>query len=73
MPQGKYVLSIAQVIMLWENYKEIMYELPNLVQVAVTNLHFLAMENRGIVTEKEVMIPMFILTLCTGIMTHCFR
>jgi len=62
-PQGKYVLSIAQVIMLLENYKEIMYELPRLVRVDVTNLQFLAMENRCIVTEKEVMIPMFLLDI----------
>lgn len=54
LPQGKYALSIAQVIiMLLENYTEIMYELPKLDQVAVPNLQFsfLAMENWGIVTE----------------------
>ena len=38
--------------MLLENYTEVMYELPKLDQVAVPNLHFLAMEDLGIVTEK---------------------
>jgi len=52
LPQGNYVLSIAQVIItLLENYTEIMYELPKLDQVAVPNLQFWAMENWGIVTE----------------------
>jgi len=52
LPQGKYALSIAQVIiMLLENYTEIMYELPKLDQVAIPDLEFLAMENWGIVTE----------------------
>lgn len=52
LSQGKYALSIAQdIIMLLENYTEIMYEIPKLDQVAVPNLHFLAMENWGIVTE----------------------
>ena len=41
LPQGKYALSIAQVIiMLLENYAEIMYELPKLDQMSVPNLHF---------------------------------
>ena len=53
LPQGKYALSIAQVIIvLLDNYREIMYELPKLDQVAVPNLRFLAIENWGIVTEK---------------------
>ena len=53
LPQSKNALSIAQVIIiLLENYTEIMYELPKLDQVAVPNIHFLAMENLGIVTEK---------------------
>jgi aminopeptidase N len=52
LPQGKYALSIAQVIiMLLENYTEIMYELPKLDQVALPDLEFSAMENWGIVTE----------------------
>ena len=52
-PRGRYSLSIAQVIiMLLENYTEIIYELPKLDQVAVPNLRFLAIENWGIVTEK---------------------
>jgi aminopeptidase N len=55
--QGNYTLSIAQVIiMLLENYTEIMYEIPKLDQVAIPAQHFLAveylaMENWGIVTE----------------------
>ena len=41
LPQGKYALTIAQVIiMLLEYHTEIMYELPKLDQVAVPNLHF---------------------------------
>jgi len=49
----KYALSISQVIiMLLENYTEIMCELPNLDEVAVPNLQFLAMESWSIVTEK---------------------
>jgi len=52
LPEGDYALSIAQaIIMLLENYTEIMYELPKLDQVAIPNLDFLAMENWGIVTE----------------------
>jgi aminopeptidase N len=54
LPEGDYALSIAQaIIMLLENYTEIMYELPKLDQVAIPNLDFLAMENWGIVTEME--------------------
>ena len=53
LPPGKYALSIAQVIIMsLENYTEIMYELPKVDQVAEPNLHFLAMENWVIVTEK---------------------
>ena len=63
LPPGKYAISIAQVIiMLLENYTEIMYELPKLDQVAVPNLLILVMESLGIVTQKYVMIPMFFLT-----------
>jgi len=51
LSQVKYALSIAQVIiMLLENYTEIIYVLQKLDQVAVPNLQFLAMENWGIVT-----------------------
>ena len=51
--QGKYAVSIAQVIiMLPENYKGVMYELPKLDQVAVSNLHFMALENWDVLTEK---------------------
>ena len=46
LPQGKYALTIAQVIiMLLVYHTEIMYELPKLDQMSVPNLHFLAMEN----------------------------
>jgi len=41
LPQGKYALTIAQVIiMLLDYHTEKMYELPKLYQVAVLNLHF---------------------------------
>ena len=39
-------------IMLLEIYTEIMYGLPKFDEMAVPNLHFLAMENWGIGTEK---------------------
>ena len=39
-PLGKYALSIAQVIMLLENYAEIRYGLPKVDQVVVPNLQF---------------------------------
>jgi aminopeptidase N len=37
---------------LLENNTEGMYELPKMDQVAVPNLHYLAMENWGIFTEN---------------------
>ena len=41
LPQGKYALSIAHVIIMFlEDYTEMMYEVPKLDQLAVPNQHF---------------------------------